>query len=372
MHRPLRGRLPHPRSRSAAARWRRARTVRGRREPPRPHREAPHARARAGAGRRRDASHAVRPLPGHRGDGARSVRHGRRRVRRPPRSFADPDARGLDRPPAPQGLRRRAHPGAVQADGRSRGEGLDEHAGARGSRAHRRGRARAASPQHAHREGAAARRGMRAAHLRGRSEHAQQPRAHRRSDDDHQHGAAAPEHPRRAAPHARARRRDGAAHQADHRLPPHRDGEDRRRAHVPAGRHQRHPHGLLVALLQRARLQPRDREAARRRGPAPCDLDPHAHGRAEPDVVAPALPRHQRHGRRRGVDAALRLARARGGAAVLRDRHRPADEPQLHPPWWCCGRPPARLARRRAPPARADPAAARRVRHPPHRAADLP
>ena len=56
-------------------------------------------------------------------------------------------------------------------------------------------------------------------------------------------------------------------------------------------------------------------------------------------------------------------------AAVLRDRHRPADEPQLHPARWCRGRPSARLARRRAPPARAHPAAARRVRHPPHRAA---
>ena len=35
-------------------------------------------------------------------------------------------------------------------------------------------------------------------------------RNQRRRDDDHQHGAAAPVHARRAAPHARARRRDGA------------------------------------------------------------------------------------------------------------------------------------------------------------------
>ena len=66
----------------------------------------------------------------------------------------------------------------------------------------------------------------------------------RRRDHDHQHGAAAPQHPRRAAPHARARGRDRAAHQADHRLPAHRHGEDGRGAHLPPGLHQRHPHGL--------------------------------------------------------------------------------------------------------------------------------
>ena len=61
-------------------------------------------------------------------------------------------------------------------------------------------------------------------------------------------------------------------------------------------------------------------------------LDPHAHVRAEPHLVAPAVPRHQRHGHRRGVDDDLRLARARGDAPLPREGHRPADEPQLHPP----------------------------------------
>ena len=40
-------------------------------------------------------------------------------------------------------------------------------------------------------------------------------------------------------------------------------------------------------------------------------VDPHAAVRAEPDGEPPAVPGHQRHGPRRGVDDDLRLARAR-------------------------------------------------------------
>ena len=61
----------------------------------------------------------------------------------------------------------------------------------------------------------------------------------------------------------------------------------------------------------------------------------------------PAVPRHQRHGHRRRVDDALRLARPRGGPPAPRDDHGPADEPQLHPPRRRGGRPARRLARRR-------------------------
>ena len=100
-------------------------------------------------------------------------------------------------------------------------------------------------------------------------------------------------------------------------------------------------------------------------------VDPHAAVRAQPDVQPPAVPRHQRHGPRRGVDDDLRLARARGGAAVLPEGHRPADEPQLRAPRRRRRRPAARLARRRAAAARPDPAAARRVRHADDRPADL-
>ena len=64
------------------------------------------------------------------------------------------------------------------------------------------------------------------------------------------------------------------------------------------------------------------------------------------------VPRHQRHGHRRRRHDALRLARARGGPALLREGHRPADEPQLHPPRRRGRRSSRRLARRRPAAAR--------------------
>ena len=147
-------------------------------------------------------------------------------------------------------------------------------------------------------------------------------------------GPAAPEHPRRAAPDARAAGRDGAALQADHRLPAHRDGEDRRDAHVHAGRHERHAHGLPQPAELRAGLRHGHRAAPRdpRGDPRAGGVDPHADGRARPDGQPPAVPGHERHGHGRRVDDDLRLARARGGVALLPEGHRPADEPQLHPP----------------------------------------
>ena len=192
-------------------------------------------------------------------------------------------------------------------------------------------------------------------------------------DDDPQHGAGAPEHARRAAPDARDAGRDGAAVQADRRLPAHRHGEDGRAADLPAGRHERHTDGLPQPVLQRAGVLARHRAAARHRPghPRARGLDPHAALGAQPDVEPPAVPRHQRHGPRRGVDDDLRLARARGGAALLPEGHRPAHEPQLRAPGRRRGGPPARLARRRAAAARPDPAAARRVRRADDRSADL-
>ena len=142
---------------------------------------------------------------------------------------------------------------------------------------------------------------------------------------------------------------DGPAGQARHRLPPHRHGEDRRGAHVRAGRA---PTSRAWTTRRRSPTSSctrwRSSGCSTSRRPAARDVDPHAAGRAQPHVVAPAVPGHERHGHRRGVDDALRLARARGGAALLRDHHRPADEPQLHPPRRCRGRPARRLARRRA------------------------
>ncbi len=60
-----------------------------------------------------------------------------------------------------------------------------------------------------------------------------------------------------------------------------------------------------------------------------------------------------------------------GGVAVLPERHRSADEPQLHPSRRGRRRPAARLARRGAADARHLPGAARGVRHAAHRPADL-
>ena len=73
-------------------------------------------------------------------------------------------------------------------------------------------------------------------------------------------------------------------------------------------------------------------------------VDPHDDGGAQPHVVAPLVPGDERHGHRRGLDDALRLAGARRGAAAVRDVHRPAHEPQLHPARRRRGRPARRLA----------------------------
>ena len=82
--------------------------------------------------------------------------------------------------------------------------------------------------------------------------------------------------------------------------------------------------------------------------PPARSVDPHAHVRDQPHGLAPVVPGDERHGHRRDLDDALRLARARGGAAFHREGHRLADEQQLHPPRWCRGRPARRLGRRLA------------------------
>ena len=132
------------------------------------------------------------------------------------------------------------------------------------------------------------------------------------------------------------------------RIPAHRHGEDGRGAHLRPGRDERHAHGLPRAALQRARVLPGGRAAARHRGAATRDVDPHVPRRAEPHLVAPAVPGHERDGPRRGLDDAVRLARARAHAALPREDHRPAHEPQLHPARWRGRRPARRLGGGRA------------------------
>ena len=208
-------------------------------------------------------------------------------------------------------------------------------------------------------------------HVRDRGGRAGGGRGGRERDDDHQHGAPAPQHPRRAAPHAGALGRDRAPDQADHRLPAHRHGEDRRAAQLPPGPDQRHPHGLRRAAVQRAGVLNGHRAAPRGRAAAARHLDPDAHVRAQPGGVTPAFPGHQRHGHRGDLDDALRLAGARGGAAGPREDHRAADEPQLHPTRWRGRRPPRRVGGGRGAPPRDHPAPPRRVRRPAHRPAHL-
>ena len=72
------------------------------------------------------------------------------------------------------------------------------------------------------------------------------------------------------------------------------------------------------------------------------------------------------------VDDDLRLPRARDDPGLLREDHRPADEPQLHPPRGHRRRPARRVGGRRHRHLRHGPAPHRRVRRAAHRPARLP
>ena len=104
--------------------------------------------------------------------------------------------------------------------------------------------------------------------------------------------------------------------------------------HLDPGRHVRDAHGLPRAAVQRDGLLPRRRAAARHRGPDPRagQRHPRDDDGAQPDLLAPRRARHRRHGARRAHRDDLRLPRARADPRHLRDDHRPADEPRLHPP----------------------------------------
>ena len=258
-------------------------------------------------------------------------------VRRPPRPHAHPHARRLGGPPAAQGLPARARPGDVQGRPGAR----DERSTATTTSRSRTKSVSSARPTRARRSCAA--RDARARDHRRR--HVARARRRERHDD-HQHGSAAPVDPRRAAAHDGARRRRGRPRQAGRsatstpawRRPARSSRTCRAAPTSPAWTTRRRSRNELV-------YSHGGRAAARRRGARPramwirmmlVELNR--------IVVAPAVPGDERHGHRRGLDDALRLARARRGAAPARDDHRPADEPQLHPPRRRRRRPARRLA----------------------------
>ena len=105
--------------------------------------------------------------------------------------------------------------------------------------------------------------------------------------------------------------------------------------------------GLPVAPPQRDGAVHGGRGAAGHRAAAPGRVDPHADDRAEPGLLPPDVDGHQRHGPRVDLDDDLRVPRARDGAGLLREDHRAADEPQLHPPGRHRRRPARRVGGRR-------------------------
>ena len=85
------------------------------------------------------------------------------------------------------------------------------------------------------------------------------------------------------------------------------------------------------------------REAARRGGAAARAGGPGAAHGAQPDRLAPGVPRHRWHGARRADRHDRRVPRARGGAAPARVPHRPAHEPRVRPARRARPGPPGRL-----------------------------
>ena len=170
---------------------------------------------------------------------------------------------------------------------------------------------------------------------------------HPHRNDDRQHGAAAPQHARRAAAGARARWRDSRLRVADDRLPPHRHREDHRTEEVAAGDPARGADGLPERAVQQHGVLPVGREAARRRGARAGAEHPRAARRAAAHQQPPGVARHPRHGSGRRLGDALLLPRARAAAQHQRDARRLPPVSELHADRRPSRRPAARLSRRR-------------------------
>ena len=187
-------------------------------------------------------------------------------------------------------------------------------------------------------------------------------------NDDREHGAAAPQHARRAAARARARRREHRLGRPDDRLPAHRHREDLRTEEVAAGHPARRADGLPRRAVEQPRVLPVGREAARHRGgdSGARHLDPGAHRRVAAAVEPSRLARDARHGSRRHHGHALLLPRARAAAQHQRDDRGLPDVPELPPDRRSAGGSAARVPRRRHRVPRQVSGEARRVREAPH------
>ena len=144
--------------------------------------------------------------------------------------------------------------------------------------------------------------------------------------------AAAPGGARRAAPRARARRRGHRARRPAHRPPAPRHREARRAQdlHPVAAVHG--PARLRVDDVQRARVLPGDRAAARHRGAAARAVHPRDVRRDHAHPEPPAVARRARARRRRDDDVPLLLPRARGPVRLLRGGVRRAHARGVLPP----------------------------------------
>jgi hypothetical protein len=158
-----------------------------------------------------------------------------------------------------------------------------------------------------------------------------QRRARDRRRHGAQHGAAAPRHPRHAAPHRPPRRRAGGQRGRGLRLHAPRLREAGRGPDLPPGHHPGEPHRLARQLRQRGPVHPRRRAAHGDRGPAPGPVDPHDPLRAVPP--GQHHPVHRRPGPAAGRPdrGVLRLPGPGVRPQPDRGRHRRALPPELRP-----------------------------------------
>ena len=133
-----------------------------------------------------------------------------------------------------------------------------------------------------------------------------------------QHGAAAPEHPRRAACGAASRRRARRRLGRGHRLPPSRHREALRAPRLGANRVAHRPDGLRRRGEQQPGLLRDGREAHVARGAAARAVHPDDPGGTAADRQPLPLARHACHGPGRHDGVPLRLPRARAGAGSVR------------------------------------------------------